>query len=346
MEKIKVSIIMPVYNVEKYLERAIKSAIEQSYKNIEILIVNDGSKDNSEKIIIDYVNRDQRIKYIKQENKGLSDARNTALKVATGEYVFFFDSDDYIEKNTIKNMVEIATKDKSEMVICKYNVIYEGAKQKKIIKKIKEDTNENNFVKTKNIDFMRDMYINAKYQNHVWDKLYKLSCIKNNKIYFESRMIEDILFNIRVYPYMNSISFCDEYLYNYCIRENSITGKYCEDFYEQYIMLFELLEKDCTTEKKTIDIESFLGYNIYNLLTLCSKNAFGYGHYKKFYFDIIKALKNEKIIMYNEKYKKYIDSEIENRNKRIFMKIQNKLIQKKRKRSLWVLFFIKYKLGI
>lgn len=336
---------MPVYNVEKYLERAIKSAIEQSYKNIEIIIVNDGSKDDGEKIIQEYERDDKRIKYIKQDNKGLSEARNVALKIATGKYVFFFDSDDYMEKDAISKMVDTAENCNADIVICKYNIIYEKLQKNK--KKEKTDKIvENSSIRTKDIDFMKDMYLNAKYQNHVWDKLYKLSCIKENNIYFEAKMIEDILFNVRVYPYVKKIAFCNNILYNYCIRENSITGKYCENFYEQYLTLFYLLEKDSTEGKKTINVKEFLGYNIYNLLTLCSKNDFIYGKYKKFYSDVINILKNEKIIMYNENFKECINSIIENKNKRFFLKVQNKMVAKRRKIGLWLLFFIKYKLKI
>ena len=345
MNEIKVSIIMPVYNVEKYLDRAIQSAINQTYKNIEIIIVNDGSTDNSEQIISDYTEKDKRIIYIKQKNTGLSEARNSALKIATGEYVFFFDSDDFIEEDAIEKMISVVKKyNKADMVICNYKVIYEYKKNDiKYCSHLKEP-NENIFVK--DVDFMKDLYLNFKYENHVWDKLYKLSIINENNLCFKSRMIEDVLFNIQIYPYLNNIAFSNEYLYNYCIRENSITGKYCNNLYEQYMELFNLLEKDYEKNKKTIKLDEFLGYNIYNLLALCSKNSFEYRHYKQFYMEIKEMTENEKLIYYNEKMPKIIENKIKQKSKKVFLSIQTKMFRKKLNLGLWLLFFIKYKLNL
>ena len=105
-KKCKVSIIVPVYNVEKYVERCIESIIKQSYKNLEIILIDDGSKDNSGKICDEYAEKDNRIKVIHKKNGGLSDARNTGLNIADGEYICFIDSDDYIHKDLVKDNLE------------------------------------------------------------------------------------------------------------------------------------------------------------------------------------------------------------------------------------------------
>ena len=126
-----VSVIVPVYNVEKYIDRCLDSLINQTLEDIEIIIVNDGSTDDSEKIIKEYIKKyPQKFIYLKKDNGGLSDARNYAIPYVNGEYLAFLDSDDYIEKETYKKMYELAKKEKSDMVECDFSWDY--PKKKKI----------------------------------------------------------------------------------------------------------------------------------------------------------------------------------------------------------------------
>lgn len=111
-----VSVIVPVYNVEKYLERCINSIIQQSYNNLEIILIDDGSTDASGKICDEYKEKDDRIIVIHKENGGLSDARNAGIKIFTGEYVTFIDSDDYVSKNMVSNMLDILEKSSCRIV--------------------------------------------------------------------------------------------------------------------------------------------------------------------------------------------------------------------------------------
>lgn len=113
----KVSVIIPIYNVEKYLNECIESILQQTLSDLELILINDGSSDNSSKICEDYVKKDKRIKYISQENQGVSRARNEGLKIATGEYVFVMDSDDTIEKNFLDNAYKNAIKNNSDIVV-------------------------------------------------------------------------------------------------------------------------------------------------------------------------------------------------------------------------------------
>ena len=117
----KVSIIVPFYNVEEYIERSIKSLVEQSLEDIEIILVNDGSKDGSEEIAKEYKRKyPDKIVYLEKENGGLSDARNYALPYATGEYIAFLDSDDYVEEEMYEEMYVTAKMDKADIVECDY----------------------------------------------------------------------------------------------------------------------------------------------------------------------------------------------------------------------------------
>ena len=117
MKKHLVSIVVPVYNVEKYLKRCVDSIINQSYNNIEILLVDDGSTDSSGKICDDYLKKDSRIKVIHKQNGGLSDARNFGIDKSTGDYLSFIDSDDWIEKDMIMNLFNSIINEKSDISI-------------------------------------------------------------------------------------------------------------------------------------------------------------------------------------------------------------------------------------
>ena len=133
----KVSIIVPVYNTSKYLNSCIKSLLHQTLKDIEIILINDGSTDDSESIIKKY--KDKRIKYISKKNEGIGKTRNLGIDTATGEYLSFIDSDDYVEPDFCEKMYEKATKDKCDIVICDYyEDHFEG------LKEIKESLNKSN----------------------------------------------------------------------------------------------------------------------------------------------------------------------------------------------------------
>ena len=123
----KVSIIVPVYNMEKRLNKCLDSIINQTYKNIEIIVINDGSKDNSLDIIKSY--HDDRIKIINQDNQGISVARNNGIKASSGDYLCFVDSDDYIETNMIDELVNKISIDKSDIVVCDYYMFDETNKK-------------------------------------------------------------------------------------------------------------------------------------------------------------------------------------------------------------------------
>ena len=127
--KDKVSIIVPVYNNEKFLEKCLDSIINQSYKNLEILLINDGSKDNSLKIMRQYAKKDKRIIIIDKENEGVSKARNDGIRASSGEYITFVDSDDYIEFNEIEEMYKAIKENNVDMVRTNYQVRYKDSKK-------------------------------------------------------------------------------------------------------------------------------------------------------------------------------------------------------------------------
>ncbi len=253
----KVSVIIPIYNVEEYLPRCLDSVTNQTYKNLEIICVNDCSPDNSAKILEDYSKKDNRIKIINREkNGGLSAARNTGMEYATGEYIYFIDSDDWIDSKYIKKMVNIATQYKTNIVV-NTNVMldYEDkpseelffgniAVDKHKVTCIKSDTAINNIMWS------------------AWSHLYKRDfIIKNNLIYPEGYIYEDMYFTPVAYSYLEYIYAFHGPIYHYCIRENSIC-KLQKDEYKKKMNLLSIFEMVFKTlkENKYIDTHSIILY--------------------------------------------------------------------------------------
>ena len=128
-----ITVAIPIYNVEKYLERCIKSIINQTYKNIEILLVNDGSPDNSKEIMEKYKENDKRIKCFYKKNGGLSDTRNYAINIASGKYICFIDGDDYIDNTFVEKLYNKIIEDKSDLAWCNFTLVNDDGKYDEII---------------------------------------------------------------------------------------------------------------------------------------------------------------------------------------------------------------------
>ena len=221
---VKVSVIVPVYNVEKYLKKCLESLINQSLKDIEIIIVNDGSPDNSEEIILNYQKKYKNIKYLKKENGGLSDARNYGLKYATGDYISFIDSDDYIDKYMLEKMYNKALKNNLDIVICDSIEVYD---EKEVHKKSNYHYSNND---TKNYIISPPMVCIRLFKKNL------LNYLKFKKgIYYE-----DLNLTPSMAKYTNKIGFIEEGLYYYVQRDNSIMKQ--KKFNKNLLDIFEVLE--------------------------------------------------------------------------------------------------------
>ena len=209
MNKCKLSIIVPVYGVEKYIDKCLNSLVKQSLKEIEVIVVNDGTKDNSQKIVDKYVKKyPDKIKSYIKENGGQGSARNYGLKKATGEYIGYVDSDDFVEKDMYKKLYNKAKENNYDIVVCgNYNV--------------SED------YQNKNIDAFINNY-NTDLENiffgkmAVWNKIYKRDILIKNKLEFKEKVwYEDLAFTLKAIMNSNTFAFIDEPLYDYLIREGS-----------------------------------------------------------------------------------------------------------------------------
>ena len=206
----KISVIVPVYNVEKYIEKCLDSLKNQTMKDIEFIIVNDGSTDNSQRIIDKYVKNDKRFKSIIKENGGQGSARNFGLENANGEYIGYVDSDDYIEKNMYEKMYLEAKKNNSDIVLCGNYVVDENGKilrEEKLNSSGQIDKNKNKIL----FDKMA-----------VWNKIYRRTFLNSLNIKFrEKKWYEDFDFSMKVLLSTNSIYVIDECLYYYFQRSGS-----------------------------------------------------------------------------------------------------------------------------
>lgn len=204
----KVSVIVPVYNVEKYLEKGLDSLAKQTLKDIEIIIVNDGSPDNSQKIIDKYVKKYPTMKCYIKENGGLSDARNYGIKKATGEYIAFMDSDDYVSEDTYEVMYNKAKEKDFDMVVCDLNYVYPNDELMEVTSGIASDTED-----------IKGIYTNI--YPAAWNKLYKKELLKD--IEFKKGVwFEDVEFIHRLLPKVKSIGVVHRPFIQYVQREGSI----------------------------------------------------------------------------------------------------------------------------
>ena len=249
----KFSIIVPVYNVYKYLKKCLDSITNQSYDNYEVIIVNDGSPDNSQEIIDEFVTKNKKFKCYKKKNGGLSSARNYGLKKATGDYILFLDSDDYIERDLLKKLAEAISKGNADVIRFECNVVDENGK---IIRKDIADEY-----------IMQD--INEIIENHIRKDFVEASCFycykkdfwnKNKFEFAEGKLHEDTGLIPYVLYRANKISAIPYHGYNYVQRDGSITKsnniekdvKKANDVIDQYEVIVEKIKNDKTSLKKKV----------------------------------------------------------------------------------------------
>ena len=239
-----VSIILPVYNVEQYLDECIQSLLEQSHKNIEIIFVDDGSTDNSSKILDDYKRKDSRIKVYHKQNGGVSSAKNVGLKHATGEYITFVDPDDYVSPDYVEYLLHLIKNNDADIAYTRYFFDNYNNKQVK-----EEDINI--------IDYDMALYEILTYQISVavWNKIYKKDLLLNNNIRFyeDVFMGEGFNFNILAFKNSNKIAVSNRKIYFYRRdNNNSATTKFKIEKWKNALFAIERIKenlKDNDTKK-------------------------------------------------------------------------------------------------
>ena len=253
----KLSIIVPVFNVGSLVKRCIESLINQSYTNIEIIIVNDGSTDDSFKFIEPYLSN-PRIKYLFQTNKGLGEARNVGIRNASGTLITFVDSDDWVDLDLYRIMIDSIEKNKSDIAIC-------GVKNE--LNNFHSSEERYTYLYPNVISKFKALSLLSRCERNdymispvVWNKVYKKSVILDNDIRFiDNSYWEDDIFSFQVFMFANTFSVVPKVYYHYFQREKSITKHFSKKHIDDIIMSFKKLY--LSMEKQT-----FLDFNIMPML--------------------------------------------------------------------------------
>lgn len=239
MERPKISIVVAAYNVESYIGKCLESLITQSIREIEILVVNDGSRDNTVEIADEFAKRDKRVKVISQENGGLSAARNTGIDHASGEFIAFVDGDDYLDKSMYETLYKKIVTDNVDLVVCGFKKVWLDGEANKL--------REKDYYFNQNLlngDILENFLCRHDEPFVVaWNKLYRTEIIKQNRLYFENRaFFEDVGFIPRYLYFCNSVEIVNEALYYYIQRDGSITRSYNSIIDESLINTMNVLK--------------------------------------------------------------------------------------------------------
>lgn len=281
----KFSIIIPVYNSEKYLDRCILSCINQTYKNFEIILIDDGSSDNSLKICNKYKNIDNRINVIHNKNEGVSIARNIGIENSEGKYIVFVDSDDFIEQDMLEKLENLLNKQKTECII--YNL---------------DNMLKSKAVYGEEINNILIKLIISEVINSPCNKVYIRDIIEKNNIRFEKnvKIGEDLLFNVLYISKIKGFYLLNENFYNYS-KENkqSLTLKYNKDKYNELMLVNKKLRGYFKkyNNKKILECEKYLRLkNIFSCFMDLSRDECKYSHNEKIEF-VSDVKKENKIII-------------------------------------------------
>ncbi|WP_051689269.1 glycosyltransferase [Butyrivibrio sp. AE2032] len=220
----KISVIVPVYNVADYLDRCVTSILYQTYNNLEIILTDDGSTDNSGKLCDEYALKDNRITIIHQDNKGLSEARNSGLRIASGNYIFFCDSDDYLKINCLEKLMKMMKKDHADIVACGFNTVYDEASSEKVPGIVMNPNPCRWSGRQSVIEMMR----NSNVCSVVWNKLYKKELFDGLR-FPKGIQNEDEAITYKLLYRAGIVSYMPDALYNYFQRNNSIMHENLEE---------------------------------------------------------------------------------------------------------------------
>lgn len=308
-EKPLVSIIVPIFNVEKYLEKCLDTLIGQTYENIEIILIDDGSTDKSAEICDKYALKDKRVRVIHKINGGVSAARNDALQQANGQLIMFVDSDDWINSETCETAVSTMQESGADVVMWTYISENNGNQSPKIIfgsDTIFEGTNVKEKLHRRLFGLTGEELANPELADSlcpVWGKLYKKELILDNNISFvdlsEIGTYEDGLFNIEVFSQVEKAVYLNKCFYHYR-KENSssVTSGYRKDLFEKWQHLFDLMQEYIAENNLPSDYQAALNNRIALSIVGLGLNIISCN------CSAVKKIKMIKEIIKSERYKK------------------------------------------
>lgn len=298
-----ISIIVPIYNVDNYLEKCIDSILNQALEEFELVLVNDGSTDNSGAICDKYSNKDERVKVIHKKNGGVSSARNVGIKNANGDYIGFVDPDDYIDKYMYKTLYELCEKSNSDIGICKLGRQIDG----EIINKADDKV----ILELDNVEAMRELFKGKLYRFSLCNKIFKRECFKDIR-FPEGRIHEDLSTTYRLFSNSNKSIYTSYIGYIYVKRENSIlTSTYSKKRLQAFIGWNEILK--------------FMN-NKYLQLNEDVSSAFAYWCIDNYYYIVSQVKNDEEKRRYLSMLRKYVSIDYKSIRKNRTISLKNKII--------------------
>jgi glycosyltransferase involved in cell wall biosynthesis len=305
-----VSIILPVYNVQAYLETCIESLINQTYKDLEIIAINDGSTDQSLSILEAYAQKDSRLRVVSQENQGLSAARNTGLNVATGDYIIFIDSDDYIATDLVALCVTSFQKQEVDVLVYNHGVFQDGQNEiQPQVKALRPGRRTNGEYLNEVINLKTNTW------NPVWLYAFTSNFLNQHRLKFHEGIYhEDILFTPTMLSFAKHIGVLPEVLYYYRIRPGSITTdasklqKSLKDHIFIAAQLFQLSQKKAPSAMKA-SLEQLVAQRYQFILEAFERQQISFGH--RDYDALVKTLQKKASITKQYApvfYQKYIET--------------------------------------
>ena len=270
-----ISVIVPVYKVEEYLDKCVESIVNQTYKNLEIILVDDGSPDNCPKMCDDWAKKDNRIKVIHKENGGVCSARNSGLDKSKGEWISFVDSDDWVEQDYIADMYNVAIKTNISYVCCGYNRIYSCS--------VDSINSNGELIEFTAMNFVVSLLNVQNGYGFVHMKLFARNCIDNIR-FDESLLVgEDALFNVQLCNKTTKMVVYNKVLYNYRLNLNSVVRKYDKNYINKYTNSMIKMKNyiDENYDDKHIQ-QSVFNYIVYHLMLICVNYCYHPNNENKF----------------------------------------------------------------
>ena len=289
-DKVLVSVIIPVYKVEKYLRASIDSVLNQTYKNLEIILVDDGSPDNCPAICDEYEKKYSNVSVIHKQNGGLSDARNCGINASSGSYIYFLDSDDTIVNDAIETTLKLARESNADIVIPdRYYKVFENNDKEELCFHFDQTGYLENPIR-----FASDIIIEKGRAWRAHSVLYAADLIKKNKCNFPAGHIaEDIVFNLQIMLYAKKIVFCKKAIERYLKREGSITSSFNSGLFETALYIDDVVRdffEKAQVDKKEAEYKRnsfFSRLTIIYLLSLFARNGLNAEEKRTIYYETI-----------------------------------------------------------
>lgn len=316
----KFSIIVPIYNVEKYVEKCMKSINNQTYKNYEVLLINDGSPDNSEELIEKYIKGKDKFKYFKKTNGGLSDARNYGAKKATGDYLLFLDADDYFSPKLLEELNKSASVQDCDVIKFNYRTVYENGQEENHFKTNFQGLTTDDALKQIIKDEMLEPAWLYSYKRKFWEK--------NKFMYYKGRVHEDYGLTPLVLMAASSISSIEYIGYNYFYREGSITNNpNNEKLWKRFDDCYNFWKENVPLINKCANINSFSKRLLVSFYAngIIDKVAILNGSFQK---KAVKMLRSDKV------YKQLLDDSLKRKIKKLIVMISPYMYLKLLKRGV------------